>query len=372
MQIMNLDKLAKDLWWSITAVKTINDLPDAVIFVDNSGEVKHYNRRAQELFGLNYEEFKPVGFDEIVKDGMSVLINAAEIGRPVLATASIPGRDFYIEINVNKSFGGYTLTIRDLTKLTSEIMNDERTKLFNREKNAMLSKIESDIKSPLNSISGFSRGLLDGLGGELTEKQEKYVKIINNNSEELYHFMDKFLEFSNAESSIYESDYHNFDIVETLKAVSKDFEPIFEAKKLVFDIDYNSIDKRNSYTDYNSVRSAYRNILDVALSMTDSGYVSVKLEHPNEEVCQKFRLNYEKSTSYIQITIQDTGAGIAEDEMRYLCEPYAQLEKGKKNLLRAFQLGSATIMIKRVAGQIDIKSEPMKGTKYTIVLPIEK
>lgn len=372
MQIMNLDKLAKDLWWSITAIKTINDLPDAIVFVDNSGEVKHYNRKAQELFGLNYEEFKPVGFDEIVKDGMTVLINAAEAGKPVLATASIPGRDFYIEMNVSKSFGGYTISIRDLTKMTTDIMNDEKTKVFNREKNAMLAKLEGDIKSPITSISGFSRGLLDGIGGELTEKQEKYVKIINNNSEELYHFMDKFLEFSKAESSIYESDYHNFDIIEALKSISKDLEQSIQAKGLAFDIDYDSIDKRTVYTDVNSIKNAIRNILEVAISMTDNGYISVKLEQPNEDTCYKFKINPKKSASYIQITIQDTGVGVSEDDLRYLCEPYAQLTNGKKNLLRALQLGSATIMIKRVVGQIDIRSEVMHGTKYTILVPIDK
>lgn len=372
MQIMNLDKLAKDLWWSITAIKTINDLPDAIIFVDNSGEIKHYNRKAQELFGLNYEEFKPIGFDEIIKDGMTVLIKAADVKKPILATASIPGRDFYVEINVNKSFGGYTISIRDLTKLTNEIMNDEKTRIFNREKNAMLAKIESDIKSPITSISGFSRGLLDGLGGELSEKQTKYVKIINNNSEELYHFMDKFLEFSKAESSIYETDYHTFDIIEVIKTIAKDFEPLIKEKGIAFDIDYDRVEKRNVYTDLNSIKNAFRNILEVAIVMTDSGYVSIKLEHPSEETCQKYKLNPDKSTSYMHITVQDTGVGVSDEDLRYLCEPYAQLEKGKKNLARAFQLGSATIMIKRAAGQINIQSEVMQGTKYTIILPIDK
>ena len=63
---------------------------------------------------------------------------------------------------------------------------------------------------------------------------------------------------------------------------------------------------------------------------------------------------------------------IAEDEMKYLCEPYAQLEKGKKNFLRSLELGTATIMIKRADGIIDIYSEVMKGTEYSIILPIEK
>lgn len=372
MQIMNLDKLAKDLWWGLIAFKTLNALPDSVMFVDNKGEIKQYNQKAKEVFGLNYEEFKTVGFDEIIKDGMSVLIKSADESKPVLCTASIPGREFYVEVNVSKCFGGYCVTIRDLTKLTKEIVNEEKTQRFNDEKNVMLAKLEGDIKSPITSISGFSRGLLDGLGGDLTEKQTKYVKIINNNADELYEFMDKLLEFSKAESSIYESNYHNFDIIETLKAVSKDFEQELTNKKLAFDIDSDNLEKRNVYCDSKAIKDLYRNILEVAVSMTETGYILVKLSHLTDEDCLKYNINQAKAASFIHITIKDTGSGVAEEDMKYLCEPYAQLEKGKKNFLRALKLGTASILVKRTNGFISIKSEVMKGTKYDIILPAEK
>ena len=58
--------------------------------------------------------------------------------------------------------------------------------------------------------------------------------------------------------------------------------------------------------------------------------------------------------------------------MRYLCEPYAQLEKGKKNFLRSLNLGTSTILTKRAKGSIVINSEVLKGTTYDIILPIEK
>ena len=58
--------------------------------------------------------------------------------------------------------------------------------------------------------------------------------------------------------------------------------------------------------------------------------------------------------------------------MKYLCEPYAQLEKGKKNFLRALKLGTASILIKRANGLINIHSEVKVGTKFEIILPIEK
>ncbi len=373
MQIMNLDKFVNSIWWALTAFKTIDQLPDAVIFIDEKGFIKNFNIKACEVFGLSHENEEPINIDQIIQDAHDHIATSLKLTKPVLATATIPGRDFYIELNASKRGTGYSLSVRDLTKLTHEIFNDDKTTRFNGEKNAMLAKLEGDIKSPINSILGFSRGLLDGLGGELSEKQAKYVKIINTNANDLYNFMDKFLEFSQAESSLYESNYQNFDIIELFKTILKDYEPLLNDKKLGFDISYETIKKRVVFTDYNAIKNAFRNIIDVAISMTDKGYIYIKLSHPSDETCIKYNLGItaNKQSSYLVITIQDTSSGIPEDEMRYLCEPYAQLEKGKKNLMRALKLGSSSILIKRADGLLAVKSDK-NGTKYEIVLPIEK
>lgn len=371
MQIMKLDKVFKNIWWFITAYSTINSLPDAIIYVSKSGEIKNYNKKACEIFRL--DKNAQINIDNFITNGLKQLETSIANEKPVLATAFVLGRQFYVEMNCSKKMFGYCVSIRDLTKLTNEIMNEEKTQLFNSEKNAMLVKLESDIKSPISSISGFSKGLLDGLGGELSEKQAKYVKIIENNANELYHFMDKLLEFSNAESSIYEADYRNFDIIEALKTVSKEFETELATKKVAFDIIYDSIEKRNAYNDVNAIKNAFRNIIKTSISMTDTGFILVKLSHPSDEIAAKYNLDInKKETSFLHISIRDTGSGVPEEEMKYLCEPYAQLEKGKKNFLRALKLGTASILIKRANGLIDIQSEVKNGTKYEIILPIEK
>lgn len=370
---MNLEKFLKDLWWTITAANTINDLPDSIIFVDSKGFVKRANKKAFECFGLTIEETSPIMLKDFIKDGMDAVYSSINAQKPVVATASIPGRDFYVELNAHKKGNGYCVAIRDLTKLTDEIVTEEKIARFNGEKNAMLVKLENDIKSPINSISGFSQGLLDGLGGELSDKQAKYIKIINSNSHELYHFMDKFLEFTEAESSLYEPAYQNFDIVEAFKAVIKDFEPVLQEKKLTFDFDYESIDKRTVYTDLKAVQKALRNILEVALAMTDAGYLTIKLKQPDEKAASRFGLTaIDYSKGYLQISVRDTGIGISDEDMKYLCDPYAQLEKGKKYLLRAFQMGAASILVKRAGGYIYVRSEVMKGTRYDIIIPVEK
>ncbi len=373
MQIMNLEKLVKNLWWAITAFKTINDLPDSVVFINSEGFVKRANRKAFECFGFTIEETNPIKIEDFIKEGLTAVHNSIKYQRPVAATATIPGREFYVELNAVKKDSGFCLTIRDLTRLTNEIVTEEKIAKFNSEKNAMLVKLEGDIKSPITSISGFSQGLLDGLGGELTEKQTKYIKIINSNSNELYHFMDKLLEFTYAESSLYEAVYQNFDIVEVFKGIIKDFEPELEAKKLAFDFDYDSIDKRTVYTDFKAIQKTLRNILEVALAMTDTGYIIVKLRLPDEKTAARFGLKSpEQLKGYIHLSVKDTGIGVPEEDMKYLCEPYAQLESGKKNFLRSLKLGTATILAKRTGGNIFVSSEVMKGTMYDIVFPIEK
>ena len=370
MQIMNLKKLAKDFWWNLTAFKTLNDLPDSVILLNNFGEIKQFNEKAVKVLGINSEE-SDIKFDEIIKDGMSIVKESINANRPIFATVATSGKEFYVEISAVRKFDNYLVSIRDVTTLTKELDNEDRTRRFNNEKNVMLALLEDDIKAPISSINGFSRGLLDGIGGPLAEKQEKYVRIINNNSEELYNFMDKFLQFSKAESSIYKSDFHVFDIADAVKAVAADYTDVINEKKLEFDIDTEKLERRNIYSDFPSVKDAFKNILEVAIQMTEKGYISVKLAHPDEETCAKYKINPERANAYLQMVINNTSSALSDDEMRYLCEPYAQLEKGKKNLLRAFQLGTASIMIKRANGFIDIYSGA-NGIKYTIILPIEK
>ena len=355
------------------AFRTINNLPDSIIFVDFQGTIERANRKAYECFGFKIDDENPIKIDNIIKNGLDIIESSIKSGKPVIATAIIPGREFYVELNATKQNGGYCLAVRDLTRLTDEVATEEKIAKFNGEKNAMLVKLEGDIKSPITSITGFSQGLLDGIGGELTEKQAKYIKIINNNSNDLYHFMDKFLEFTYAESSLYEAQFQNFDIVETIKNIVKEYNPIIEQKKLSLDFDYDSIDKRTIYSDAKALPKIVHNILEVAVGMTETGYISINLKNPDDRTALKFGVAApEMLNGFIHLSIKDTGTGIPEEEMRYLCEPYAQLEKGKKNFLRSLNLGTSTILTKRAKGSIVINSEVMKGTTYDIILPIEK
>ena len=99
MQIMNLLGLVKNIWWSVSAFNTINNLPDAIIYVNNKGFIEQANKKAFRTFGFVINEENPIIIDDYIYDGMEILKTSAEENRPVPAIAKIPGREFPVEIN---------------------------------------------------------------------------------------------------------------------------------------------------------------------------------------------------------------------------------------------------------------------------------
>ena len=366
---MKFKKFFRNIQWFLGAAGVIKTFPDAIVFVNSDGYITRMNSKAGEMFIIT-DGSNPVRLNDVIPDGMASVKSSVKSKKPVLTQANVEGHCFYVELMASKKGGNYCVSLRNKTKLTNDKDTELKIDKFNNEKNAMLVKLQSEIKSPLESITGFSKGLLESIGGELSEKQAKYVKIIHNNANDLNEFLDKLLEFTYTESLLYEAKYEKFDAVAVAKDVIKDFGTKFEDKKLDFIFDYAMLIDRSVYTDINAFRKIIENILQVSLDMTDSGNISLTFTPVDDESAIGFGLP--EGGKFLRINLTDTGAGIEAEEVRALCDPYFQADKGKKNLLRALRLGSASILVKRCEGFIDISSELMRGTIYNIVIPIEK
>ena len=84
-------------------------------------------------------------------------------------------------------------------------------------------------------------------------------------------------------------------------------------------------------------------------------------------------INMAESTSYILISIKDTGMGLKASDLEGIFEPYTQLEKvNKKNFIRTISLGTAKTLVNKLHGTVWVQSEIMKGTTFNIILPVEK
>lgn len=375
MQIMNLGNVFRDFIYGLNYTRIMKNLPDAVLIVEADGRISWVNDKATTVFEGGKRLLKSYNFDDLVDKGKEKIERSVATRTPIIAGAFTPtAKEFFIELNAKSYHGSFIVTIRDITAMTNVLTNAEQTSQFNKEKNAMLVKLANEIKSPINSITGFSQALLDGLGGEITEKQDKYVKIINKNSNDLAYFMDKFIEFAYAESTLYEYDYQMFDIVNAIQNIIRTNDLAISAKGLTVNFDYDEIAKRAVYSDEKSLKTILQNLLETSIKLTDTGSISFRVFYPNEDVVKSVRVfENVKDGSLIQVSISDTGIGLQETEIDGLFEPYNQLDRqNKKNIVRSISLGTANILARRLNGIVWADSEVMKGTTFNLIIPIEK
>ena len=167
-----------------------------------------------------------------------------------------------------------------------------------------------------------------------------------------------------------------FDLINTIQTIVKNNENILNAKNLTVEYDTEDFNKKAIHNDENAVKIILQNIIETSIKLTDVGTIFIKVTHPDMDVVKKSGAKIGKassSLSYVQISISDTGMGLAEAELDGIFEPYTQLDKThKKPIVRSITLGTAYTMLKRMGGAVWINSEVMKGSTFNIILPIEK
>lgn len=367
---MNLTKLLN----AISHKEVLVNLPDAVLVVELDGRICWANKKAATLFEVETSILQNCNVDDLVTDGMKIIAKSANKRTSVITAAvSASSRELFIELSARFYDDQYYVTLRDVTAMTAVFDNAEETNRLTKDKNLMLEKLSTDLKSPLQSMLGFSQALLDGLGGDITEKQEKYIKIINKNANDMLFFMDKLLDFSQSEANYFRPELQTFDILNAVQSVLRANEVALSLKNLTLNLDSEDFDRKTIYSDEHFLKAILQNILETSIKLTEIGSVSVKITYAEQETVDALELDTKHDKKYMQIAITDTGIGLTETEKEDLFNPYQHLDKvNKKNIVRAFSLGTALNLAEKLNGTITVKSEVMKGSTYNVILPVDK
>lgn len=366
---MNLSKILN----AISHREVLKNLPDAVFVLETDGRVCWVNKRAVTLFEVEKSILQNCHFEDFVTEGMQVVARSANKRTSVITGAvSANNKEFFVELNAKFYDDQYYVTLRDVTAMTGIFNNAEETNKLNKDKNVMLTKLSPELKSPLQSMLGFSQALLDGLSGELTEKQQKYIRIINKNANDMLYFMDKFLDYSQSESNSYEPECRLFDVVNAIQTVIRANEYAFSSKNLTVNFDYEDCEKKIIYSDEDYLKKILQNIIETSVKLTEIGYINIKISVADEEIVEAHGL-HSYSNKYLKLTVSDSGMGLTENELVDLFEPYDFLEKvNKKNIVRAFGLGCAYNLVQKLGGAVWANAEVMKGAEFNVILPTEK
>jgi len=238
--------------------------------------------------------------------------------------------------------------------------------LTSRAKSEFIANMSHELRTPLNAIIGFSEVLLSKIPGDLNEKQQEYVKHIKESGSYLLSLFNDILDLSKIEAGKMELEFSKFSLRNLLNnslTIVKE-----RASKHGLEL-FLEIDERidTMVADEKRVKQIIYNLLSNAIKFTPAGgriSLSATLAEGREFM--------QDDRKYVQISVTDTGVGIAPENREKIFRSFEQLENPPDMKREGAGLGLAIAkrFVEMHGGKIWVESELGKGSKFIFILPL--
>ena len=245
-----------------------------------------------------------------------------------------------------KASGGHVWSVRDVTQ----------QKLADRMRDQFVNAATHELRTPMTNIKAFAEMLADS---EVTdvEQQKMFCNTINDEVTRLARFVDDLLQLSRMEAGSTSLRQELTDMERLLGEVVQKVRPQMEMKGIALEIE---VPARlpELVVDKDKLTVALVNLLGNAAKYTPEG--------------GRVRFHVEVSEDAMRIDVEDTGIGIAADELPQVCDKFFRSSDPRVHEETGSGLGlSLTIEIVRLhGGKLTINSELNKGSTFTVTLPL--
>jgi PAS domain S-box-containing protein len=235
----------------------------------------------------------------------------------------------------------------------------------NRAKSEFLANMSHELRTPLNAILGFAQMM--ARDPTLNLQQQEHLKIINRSGEHLLILINDILEMSKIEAGRASFHENQFDLRYLLNNLTEMLSLKAQKKGLEFRIDSAVNLPQFVQTDESKLRQVLINLLGNAIKFTQAGSVILRVlkshETPTQvEPAPRTKLIFE---------VEDTGPGIALEEMKQLFQVFAQTETGR-NSHQGTGLGLAISQkfVQLMGGNLSVQSTLGIGSRFTFDIEV--
>lgn len=359
--------------------QVVDGSPAAMVAVDRRGTVVLVNALAERLFGYERGELVGKSIDTLVPERFRVGHARDRAGfaetpqmRPMGA-----GRDLYgvrkdgtevpVEIGLNPiEVEGEVLVLSSIVDITDrKRAEEERMQLLeaeqqaraeadaaNRSKDVFVARVSHELRTPLNALMGWTRMIRDG---QLPSAKIPHAIVsIDRSAQVLTTLVEDLVELSRVTTGKLQLDRRHLDIVAVARESMTLLEPAADAKNIRVEIDIQSgpvvVD-----ADATRIRQVLWNLVSNAIKFTPpEGRVALRIGHLDGEV---------------EISVVDSGQGIAAEFLPHVFEPFAQAEGSGQGL--GLGLAIAHQLVKAHDGRISVTSPGVgAGATFTVLLPV--
>lgn len=250
----------------------------------------------------------------------------------------------------------------------------EAAEAANQSKSTFLASMSHELRTPLNVILGFTQVL--SREPSLSVVQKETIQTIHRSGEHLLSLIEDILDLSKIEANRINVEKISFDLFEILRALEDMLHHKAASKNLQFRFEIAPEVPQFITTDAKKLRQILINLVSNAIKFTEKGGVTLRVKA--EAIAQSIIESSESSmaradrTTLLIFEIEDTGVGIADDEIEVVFDAFVQSGSGK---MASGGTGLGLTISRRLArlmnGDISVSSVVGKGSTFFVRLPIQ-
>ena len=238
------------------------------------------------------------------------------------------------------------------------IIAKEQAESSDRLKSEFLATMSHELRTPLNAIIGFTGTLLMKLPGPLNIEQEKQLRTVQLSAKHLLSLINDLLDVAKIESGKLELRLEPVPCQRVIEEVVGALQPSAAGKGLHLAVHVPEQDVV-VFADRRSLSQILINLSNNAIKFTERGSVTIELHEADG------------ATNLVEISVIDTGIGIAAADLGKLFQSFAQIESGSRRRIEGTGLGLylSRKLAELQGGRIAVQSAPGEGSRFSLFLP---
>jgi PAS domain S-box-containing protein len=312
---------------------------------------------------------------ELIESGMTEMVGtpaAVWLGVPLKIQDNTIGVMVLQDYNDPKMYGEKEQEILEVISypisraIERKKVEQERNELIaklknlNESKDKLFSLISHDLRSPFNSLLGFSEILTSEFDSLTQEEIKEYINVIYETSKNLYYMTNNLLQFSRFQMGRFDFNPAKLNLKKLILSNLNLLKGNIIKKQLNMSVDI-GIDIE-VFADEDMLNSIVQNLISNAIKFTHRGG-DIKI---SERI-----LTFFDEPSQVEIAVEDSGVGISPEDTEKIFKEHMHSSPGTE---KEYGTGLGLLLVKEFVqingGQIIVKSKPGKGTTFVFTLPV--
>ena len=353
--------------------KILDSAGVSINILDKSGNIMNSNRGAEELFGYTEDEVRDESHSIFYRKEDGDLL--AKSMQEVLERGKFEGEVTLIKKNETEFPARLTLTtvendsrepvaiieiVDDLTQLkkAERIIQQqlEHLKEIDSMKEEYFYSTSHEFKTPLTSIVGLTRMLLDEKVGKLNDKQHEALELVYCDSKRLRGAVQRILDIARIDSGKMVYNIENVDLNRVFDEIIGGLNVLLESKSLTITKEVGG-DVPTVLADKERLYMVIDNLMSNSIKFTPQG--------------GKITITASKEDGNVLVQVSDTGVGIPEEDKERVFEKYYQVKSGSRDNAGGSGLGLVICrkIIEDLKGKIWVESKLGEGSTFKFTLP---